>query len=180
MAIKKEETASFVLRLSQKIFETDGGEHQIEWRGNIRHVQSGEEARFSNFEDAETFVQQKLTSMTMKAVEDKPDEARKGILSKSFDFWKKVATATPKLVMDSIKDPKKQAGHIQDQIQEQIHSISDAIGQKIEDTIGGTKIELDNILPASKAEIIDKLDQLSLRLEAIESKIASIKSSKKS
>ena len=179
MSNKKEETASFVLRLSQKIFETDGGEHQIEWRGNIRHVQSGDEARFSNFEDAETFVQQKLTSMTMKAVEDKPDEAQKGILSKSFDFWKKVASATPKLVMDSIKDPKKQAEHLQDQIQEQIHNISDAIGQKIEDTIGG-KIEFDNILPASKAEIIEKLDQLTSRLEAIESKIDNIKSSKRS
>lgn len=178
MANKKEETASFVLRLSQKIFEADGGEHQIEWRGNIRHVQSGDEARFSNFEDAETFVQQKLTSMTMKAVEDKPDDTRKGILAKSFDFWKKVAIVTPKLVMDSIKDPKKQAGHLQDQIQEQIHNISDAIGQKIEDTIG-TKLELDNILPASKAEIIEKLDQLTTRLEAIESKIDSIKATKK-
>ncbi|MBL0024409.1 MAG: hypothetical protein IPO98_05025 [Saprospiraceae bacterium] len=178
MSSKKEETASFVLRLSQKIFEAETGEHQIEWRGNIRHVQSGEEVRFSNVEDAESFVQKKLTSMTMKAVEDKPDEAQKGILSKSFDFWKKVATATPKLVMDSIKDPKKQAEHLQDQIQEQIHQISDAIGQKLEDTIG-SKIELDNILPASKAEIIDKLDQLTSRLEAIESKLDKLKSTKK-
>jgi tetrahydromethanopterin S-methyltransferase subunit G len=176
---KKEETASFVLRLSQKIFETETGDHQIEWRGNIRHVQSGDEARFSNYEDAETFVRKKLTSMTLKAVEDKPDEMQKGILAKSFDFWKKVASATPKIVMDSIKDPKKQAEHLQDQIQEQFHQISDAIGQKIEDTIG-TKIELDSILPVSKAEIIEKLDKLATRLDAIESKIDTLKPTKKS
>ena len=54
MANKKEETASFVLRLSQKIFEKEDGDHQVEWRGNIRHVQSGEEARFTNFEDAKS------------------------------------------------------------------------------------------------------------------------------
>ena len=81
-------------------------------------------------------------------------------------------------MMDSIKDPKKQAEHLQDQIQEQIHQISDAIGQKLEDTIG-SKIELDNILPASKAEIIGKLDQLTSRLEAIESKLDKLKSTKK-
>lgn len=178
MANKKEETASFVLRLSQKIFEKEDGDHQVEWRGNIRHVQSGEEARFTNFEDAKSFVQNIITSMTIKAVEDKPDDTQKGILAQSFEFWKKVASATPKLVMDSIKDPKKQAENIQDQIQEQIHHISDAIGQKIENTIG-SKIELDNILPASKAEIVEKLDLLNKRLEAIEKKLDKLNTIKK-
>ena len=68
MTSKKEETASFVLRLSQKIFENEEGEPHVEWRGNIRHVQSGEETRFTNFEDAQIFVQQTLTDMTIKAV----------------------------------------------------------------------------------------------------------------
>lgn len=90
----------------------------------------------------------------------------------------KVASSTPKLVMDSIKDPKKQAENIQDQIQEQIHNISDAIGQKIEHTIG-TKIEFDNILPASKAEIVQKLDLLTQRLETIEKKIDKLQTGKK-
>jgi hypothetical protein len=171
MANKNEETASFVLRLSQKIFETEEGEPQIEWRGNIRHVQSGDETRFSNFEDAQDFVQKKLTSMTMKAVEDKPESEQKGILSKSFDFWKKMASATPKLVMDSIKDPKKQAAHLQEQIQEQFHQISDLVGQKIEDTIGPN---------TSKSEIIEKLDHLTHQMDMIQKKLDSLTPTPKS
>lgn len=170
MANKNEETASFVLRLSQKIFENEEGETHIEWRGNIRHVQSGDETRFSKFEDAQQFVQKKLTVLTMNAVEGKPESEQKGILSKSFDFWKKVASATPKLVMDSIKDPKKQATHIQEQLQEQFHQISDIVGQKIEDTLG---------VGPSKSEIIDKLDHLSLQIEKLQKQVDKISGLKK-
>lgn len=165
MAAKKEETASFVLRLSQKIFDNEAGEPHIEWRGNIRHVQSGDETRFSNFEDAQDFVQKKLTDMTMKAVEDKSESDQRGILTKSFDFWKKMATATPKLVLDSIKDPKKQAAHLQEQIQEQFHQISDLVGQKIEDTIGSNP---------SKSEITDKLESLNKKVDAMQKKLDTI------
>jgi hypothetical protein len=171
MAEKQEETASFVLRLSQKIFEEEDGEPHIEWRGNIRHVQSGDEARFSNFEDAQEFVQQRLTNMTMKAVEGKPEADQKGILSKSFDFWKKVATATHKIVMDSIKDPKKQAAHIQEQIQEQFHHISDLVGQKLDDTM---------ILNHGKSDIIDKLEHLSQKMDIMQKKLDELSNSKKS
>ena len=174
MANKKEETASFVLRLSQKIFDAEDGEAHIEWRGNIRHVQTGDETRFSNFEDAQAFVQKKLTTMTMKAVEDKPEAEQKGIISKSFDFWKKMASATPKLVMDSIKDPKKQAAHIQEQIQEQFHQISDVISHKIEDTIG-----FDNILNPSKTEIMTKLDHLSEQMNTMQKKLDKLSGPKK-
>lgn len=132
MATKKDDTASFVLRFTQKIYQAEDGEDHVQWRGNIRHVQSGDEKRFSAYEDAATFVKEKLSEMTMQAVEDKSPEEQKGILSKSFDLWKKVATATPKLVLESIKDPKKQIAHIQEQIQEQIHQAGDAIGQNLE------------------------------------------------
>ncbi|MFN4147866.1 MAG: hypothetical protein ACK4GN_18745, partial [Runella sp.] len=43
MATKKEETASFVLRFTQKIYNNEQGEPQIQWRGSIRHVQGGDE-----------------------------------------------------------------------------------------------------------------------------------------
>jgi hypothetical protein len=170
MANKKEETASFVLRLSQKIFETEDGEASIEWRGNIRHVQSGEETKFSNFEDAQQFVQKKLDIITLSAVEGKSESEQKGIISKSFDFWKKVASHTPKLVLDSIKDPMKQAGHIQEQLQEQFHNISDIVGQKIEDTLG---------VHPTKSEIIEKLDTLSLQIEKLQKQVDKISGSKK-
>lgn len=173
MAEKKEETASFVLRLSQKIFESEEGEPQVQWRGNIRHVQSGDEARFSSFDAATEFVQNKLSDLTLKAIEDKPEKEQEGFISKSFDFWKKVATATPKLVIDSIKDPKKQAAQIQEQIQEQFHHISDSIEQKIEDKFG-SKIELENWLPTPKAdhkEMMQLLAQMSEQIEMLNRKV---------
>ncbi|MGB4960746.1 MAG: hypothetical protein WBO36_14790 [Saprospiraceae bacterium] len=176
MAHQKEETASFVLRLSQKIFETEEGQPDVQWRGNIRHIQSGDEVRFSNFEDAQAFVQQKLSSLTMKAIAHKSDEEQKGIITKSFEFWKKIASATPKLVMESIKDPKKQAAQFQEQIQEQIHQFSDAIGQKFEDTIG-SKLELEQILNPSKSDIKDvlhRLEQMAAQIAELSEKVDQI------
>ena len=65
MAVKKDETASFMLRFTQKIFQNEDGESQVQWRGNIRHVQGGDEKRFSEFDDAVTFIQGKLAEMTI-------------------------------------------------------------------------------------------------------------------
>ncbi len=170
MAVNKEETASFVLRLSQKIYRTDEGEPQVQWRGNIRHVQTGDESRFSTFENAREFVQKKLEAMTIKAIEDKPEAEQKGIIEQSFDFWKKVAAVTPKLVMDSIKDPKKQAAQIQEQIQEQIHQFSDVIEHTIEERKSG----LDNWLGASKSDsrkIVEMLSEMSAQIVALNRKV---------
>jgi hypothetical protein len=169
MADKKEETASFVLRLSQKIYKNDQDEPHVQWRGSIRHVQTGDEARFVNFEDAQSFVQTKLADLTLKAIEDKSEEEQKGILTKSFDFWKKVATATPKLVIESIKDPKKQAAQLQEQIQEQIQQFS----EKIEDKIG-QKIEIDDILGSSKSDsrkILQLLAEMSKKIDELDKKV---------
>ncbi len=179
MVENKEETASFVLRLSQKIYKEENGEAQIQWRGNIRHVQSGQEARLSSFEAVQDFVQSKLSDLTLKAIEDKPEDEQKGIIAKSFDFWKKVANATPKLVIDSIKDPKKQAHHIQEQIQEQLYQFSDVISHKIEEKIGG-KIDLESYLGSSKPEmkqmlqmlvtLNEKVDKLNTEMENLKKK----------
>ena len=81
MSPKKDETASFMLRFTQKIFNSESGEPQVQWRGNIRHVQGGEEKRFSDFDEALGFIQSKLADLTIGAMEDKPLEEQKGILS---------------------------------------------------------------------------------------------------
>ena len=71
MASKKDETASFVLRFTQKIFQNEEGESQVQWRGNIRHVQGGDEERFSEFDEVVKFIQDKLADLTIYAMEDK-------------------------------------------------------------------------------------------------------------
>lgn len=146
MATKKDETASFVLRFTQKIFQNEAGEPQVQWRGNIRHVQGGDEKRFSEFDNVISFIQSKLADLTIQAMEDRTPEEQKGILSKSFDLWKKMALDTPRMVIDTIKDPKKQVA----QFQNQINQVSDAIGQKLEiDSWRGTsKTDIKNIMEA--------------------------------
>lgn len=180
MATKKEETASFVLRFTQKIYQNEAGEPQVQWRGNIRHVQSGEESRFLAYDDAAEFVQNKLSELTLQAVEDKTPEEQKGILSKSFDLWKKVASSTPKMVIESLKDPKKQVAHIQEQIQEQLHQVTDAIGQTLEDKLG-QKIEVDDWRVSSKSDfksIMKMLEKMSDEIDSLNKKVDAL--SKKS
>lgn len=157
MALKKEETASFMLRFTQKIFNSESGDPEVQWRGNIRHVQGGDEKRFSNFEEVVTFIQSKLADLTIQAMEDKSPEEQKGILSKSFDLWKKMAFEGPKMVIDTIKDPKKQVAQFQDQI----HQVKDEISQKL---------EIDSWLRASKADY----KQVMLKLDALSSEISNL------
>jgi hypothetical protein len=172
MATKKDETASFVLRFTQKIFQNEQDEPQIQWRGNMRHVQSGEEKNFSKFEEVTQFIQTTLTDLTVQAMAHKSPEEQKGILSKSFDLWKKMAMETPKLVMDSIKDPKKQAHHIQEQIQEQMHQVSDVLTQKFEDA--KQKLEVDEWRGSSKSDfksMMKLLEQMSAEIGVLNQKV---------
>lgn len=116
----QKETTSFVIRFTQKLYQDDQDETQIQWRGNIKHVQGGEEKRFSDFAKAMEFIQTKLADLTLESLEDKPTEEQKGILSKSFDLWKRVALDAPKLVIQTIKDPMAQVEQIQNQVKEVI------------------------------------------------------------
>ena len=165
MANKKEETASFMLRFTQKIFENETGEPQVQWRGNIRHVQGGEEQRFSEFDEVLTFIQSKITDLTIQAMEDKSPEEQKGILAKSFNLWKKISSETPKIVMETFKDPKKQVAQLQDQIQEQFHQVREDLGQRL---------DVDAWLRSSKADsnaIMEKLESLSNEMATLNAKV---------
>ncbi|MCR9289994.1 MAG: hypothetical protein NXI23_21695 [Bacteroidetes bacterium] len=169
MAAKKDETASFVLRFTQKIFENTDGGPEVQWRGHIRHVQSDEDKRFSEFEDVAKFIQTKLADLTIQAMEDKSPEEQKGILSKSFDLWKKMAFDAPRMVIDTLKDPKKQVA----QIQSQINQVQDAIGHKIEEKIG-QKLEIDEWRTASKSDyhhLVEMMSKMSKTLEDLNEKV---------
>ena len=173
MSTKKEETASFVVRFNQKIFHTDAGEPQVQWRGNIRHVQGGEEKRFSKFEEVERFIQGKLQDLTINATEDKTPEEQKGILEKSFNMWKKVARETPKMVMETIKDPKKGIAQIQQQISEVGDEIQHQIEQQIEGKIG-RKLEIDEWRGPTKSdhnEMMELMEKMVKEIASLNKKV---------
>ncbi|MFT4666376.1 MAG: hypothetical protein ACI8YQ_003235 [Polaribacter sp.] len=169
MAIKKDETASFLLRFTQKIFQNEKGESQIQWRGNIRHVQGGDEERFSEFEEAVNFMQATLAEMTIQQMEDKTPEEQKSILSKSFDLWKKMALTAPKVVMDTIKDPKKQV----EKWQSEIHNVSEAIKHQVEDTIN-QNVDVNEWRGASKSDhnkMMEMMEKMSEEIVKMKKKV---------
>lgn len=156
-----DQTSSFVIRFTQKLFDDNEGKANIQWRGKISHVQGGDQASFSEFEDAIGFMQSKLSEMTVASVESAPDktkEEKEGLISKSFDIWKKVSKTAPKIVMDVIKDPKGQVSQIQGQIQEQISNVGDEISQKI---------EIDDWRMASKSDFKTMMSTISSMAEEI-------------
>lgn len=165
----QDQTASFVVRFTQKIFNDDQGESQVQWRGKISHVQGGDAKNFTDMSKALDFIQNKLSELTIQATKDKSPEEQDGILTKSFDMWKKLAKASPKMVMNALKDPKAQVA----QIQEQLAQVGDEIGQKV---------EIDSWRAASKSDfkqVLEALNAITDKISDLDQKVASLQKKKK-
>lgn len=165
MPAKKDETASFVLRFTQKIFQNEQQESEVQWRGNIRHVQGGEEKRFSEFKEVVNFIQEKLADLTIQAMGEKTPEEQKGILATSFELWKRMSTTYPKMVLDTIKDPKAGVEQIQDEVNQQIKGVKDTIS---------ARLDPDAWKPATKSdlqEVLQMMEKLSKEVHALNKKV---------
>jgi len=66
---KGDQTASFLLRFTQKIFEDEKGESNVQWRGKVSHVQGNDIKNFSELTDAMDFIQEKLSQLTLSSIE---------------------------------------------------------------------------------------------------------------
>jgi len=162
------QSASFMIRFTQKIFSEKDGNPGVQWRGKISHVQSGEDIRFVEFDKAITFMQEKLEDITAASIADKSESEQDGILMKSFDLLKKIKDNAPKIVMDTIKDPMGQVGNIKDQIEEQIKDVGDELSQKI---------EIDNIRMATKSdykEMVTLMQKMSKQIDSLSKKVESL------
>lgn len=146
---KQDQTSSFLLRFTQKIFEDEKGEADIQWRGKITHVQGNEQKNFSELKDAIAFIQEKLSKLTLSSIEeDASPEEKEGILVKSMDIWKKLAKSYPKMVVQAIKDPKAQVAQFQEQITTKAEEISN-------------RLDLESYKPTSKSDLTALTDQVS-------------------
>jgi len=168
MIKKLAQTASFMVRFHQQIFE-ENGESKIQWKGKISHVQDGEEKRFSDFKDALTFMQQKLNTLTEEATKYQTSEEQENILQKSLSMWKAIKDVGPKVLRDTLKDPKKQFHNLQDQLQDQISNISEEISEKI---------QIDQWKNASKSDfhkVQQQIEDLAAEIKKMSKKIDSQK-----
>ncbi len=151
---KKAQTASFMVRFTQKIYDEDG-EPKVQWRGNVSHVQGGEDLNFSDFKDAVAFIQQHLTELTQEATSDKTSEEQETILMKSLSLFKTVASTGPKLIKDTLKDPRKQVANLQDQLTE--------YGEELL-----VKVPIDQWRNASKSDFISIKNAIAVLSDSIE------------
>lgn len=85
------EIASFVLRFTQDRWQEPAGRQRARWRGQIRHVQSDAEARFTDFSDAVAFMQAELARRTLASVEEAAEVDRASVLRESLRIWERVA-----------------------------------------------------------------------------------------
>jgi hypothetical protein len=164
---KKSDTASFMVRFHQKIYEEDG-DSKVQWRGKVSHVQGGDEQNFADFNDALTFMREKLANLTEEATKGQSVEEQESILDKSMNVWNTLKEMGPKVIKEAIKDPKK---HIS-QIQEQLGNIGDEIGDKV---------QIDQWRSASKSdfkEIKDSIAQLGKQMKILNIKVANLSKKK--
>ena len=168
MAKNADQTASFMVRFTQKIFEDDKGESQVQWRGKISHVQGGDQTNFAEFSEAIDFIKDKLSSLTREATKDKSIEEQEGILGKSLDIWKKLSATGAKMAIETIKDPRKGVA----QIQEQMAQVGEDISQRL---------EIDEWRGASKSDfktIMNSLIQLNRNVESLHQKVEDLAKNK--
>lgn len=161
---KQNQNASFMVRFNQRIFQEEG-ESKIQWRGKITHVQDGDEKRFSDFNDALIFMQQKLGELTEKATNHKSSEEQENIIKKSLSMWKTIKAVGPQVIKDTLKDPKKQFENLQDEIQEKITTFGDEISEKV---------QIDQWRNASRSdfhEIQNEIASLSAEIKKLAKKI---------
>ena len=164
---KQEQNASFMVRFNQQIFE-ENGEANVQWRGKVTHVQDGDEKRFTDFNDALTFMQEKLAELTEKATKHEEQEQQENIIEKSLSMWKTIKDVGPKVIRDTIKDPKKQFSQFQEQVQDQISNISEEISEKV---------QIDQWRKASRSDfqkMQDQIASLSSQIQTLATKIDSI------
>jgi len=174
MAKKADQTASFMVRFNQIIFE-DKGESKVQWRGKVSHVQGGEDQSFSDFNDAVTFIQERLADLTMEATKDKSREVQDSLLKKSFSLWKTMAKEGPKVLMDTIKDPRKQVAHIQDQITDFSEDLMDKVPI---DQWRNASRSVFNSIKESIAQLADEMKKLNIKVDAINATVKSTRVTK--
>ncbi len=165
---KQNQNASFMVRFNQRIYQEDG-ESKVQWRGKISHVQDGDEKRFSDFKDALDFMQEKLSELTEKATEHKSFEEQENIIQKSFAMWKTIKDVGPKVIKETLKDPKKQFTNLQGEIQDKFTTLSDEISEKV---------QIDQWRNATRSdfhEIQSQIDGLSSEIKKLSKKIDGLK-----
>lgn len=126
MSKTQRDIASFLVRFTQDLWQDDEGEPHVEWRGHIRHVQGDDQARFTDFSEAVTFIQRTLMQLTQETLESLPQEDRVDpdrTLQESFKMWERFAASYADMMFGAM---------------EQAIEGSEALRQQMDDSLKGS------------------------------------------
>jgi gas vesicle protein len=117
-------------------------------------------------------MRKKLSELTEEAIKHESSEKQESILDKSLSMWKTIKHVGPKILKDTLKDPKKQFSHLQDELQEKISTIGEEISEKV---------HIDEWRNASRSDfnkIQNQINDLSSEIKKVATKIDSLNKKK--
>jgi hypothetical protein len=117
------DTASFVLRFTQDLWRDQKGEPRLEWRGEVRRVQDGEELRFTDLAEAMNFIQESLLKVTMNAVPKEDKQYQDKAVRQSLKLWEKFAENYTSMMVDAMQQTMKQSESFQRQMNEAVEQV---------------------------------------------------------
>lgn len=154
--------ASFVIRFTQHMWQDPQGEPQIQWRGNIRHVQGDEEASFIKLSDALSFIQKHLTQLTQDATVGKTQLEQEKALSESYKLWEQLTASYSEWAVDAMKNTFEQSEVLTEHIEAAVSKALQAwhVTKPIKDKDVSEAIENINQQVYSVIEKINLLEKL--------------------
>ena len=119
MTETRRDTASFLVRFTQDLWQGEQGEPRITWRGHIRHIQSDRETRFTDFSEAVAFMQQQMQALTegsLAALSEHAQASGKSPFEIGFELWQETATRYTDMVFGAMQQTMKQSESMQKQM----------------------------------------------------------------
>ena len=92
--------ASFMIRFTQHIWRDKEDDPQVQWRGQINHIQGDDELAFTDLTEALEFIQSHLTQLTLDATADVDKDEQEEVLTKSYVLWEQFADTYSKMMFD--------------------------------------------------------------------------------
>ncbi|MEJ2262140.1 MAG: hypothetical protein P8X95_01755 [Anaerolineales bacterium] len=156
--------ASFVVRFTQHLWNDPQEEPHVQWRGRIRHVQSDQEANFSELNEVLTFIRQQLTQLTLEATEGRAETEREKVLGESFKLWEELASTYSEMVSDAMLQAFKQSESFKTEVDAAVAKALQAWGSpvKSERVAIAEAVERINIQVRDLANRIDALEEAML------------------
>ncbi|MCE7979829.1 MAG: hypothetical protein DYG89_01440 [Caldilinea sp. CFX5] len=171
------DTASFVLRFTQDLWRDQKGEPRLEWRGEVRRVQDGEELRFTDLAEAMNFIQESLLKVTMNAVPKEDKQYQDKAVRQSLKLWEKFAENYTSMMVDAMQQTMKQSESFQRQMNEAVEQVMKPWWLMGFPTPGTPKAKENEITASSAAtqtQILQTLAALQAQISALSDKVSDL------